>query len=93
MAIDTQAKRMSVIGLNMPVPSLLPEPDNSISNFDRQHLLWLYSGISIAEIIRKVIEFVVRLNSRTLSIVLHSRTISVKLFNRAITVLSDWEQI
>ena len=85
--IDTQAKRMSVIGLNMPVPSLLPEPDGTISDADRQHLLWLYSGIAIAEIVRKVIEFVVYLFDRTVATQLYARIVTVNLFPRMIKTL------
>lgn len=87
MAIDTKGKRMSVIGLNLPVPSLLPEPDGEIASADRQHLLWLYSGIAIAEVIRKVIEFVVYLHNRTVATQLYARVITVNLFPRTIKAL------
>ena len=48
MAIDTKNKRMSVIGLALPVPSMLPDSDGTIAIADRLHLLWLYSGIAAA---------------------------------------------
>jgi len=46
MAVDTKNKRMSVIGLALPVPSMLPDSDGTIGVSDRLHLLWLYSGIA-----------------------------------------------
>lgn len=46
MAVDTANKRYSVIGLGIPVPSLLPVPDGSITDEDKLHLIYLYSGIS-----------------------------------------------
>jgi hypothetical protein len=46
MAIDTRAKRSSVIGVGLPVPSLLPTVDGTIAASDRQWLAWLYSGIA-----------------------------------------------
>ena len=91
MAVDTRNKRMSMIGLGIPVPSVLPDPDGTISSSDRAQFLWLYSGIAIAPIVRKIIEFVVYLHKRTVTTILNSRTIGAKLYNRAITVLSDWE--
>ena len=48
MAVDSQAKRMSCIGLGLAVPSLLPVADSSVSAPDRLHLCWLYSGIAAA---------------------------------------------
>jgi hypothetical protein len=46
MAIDTRAKRSSVIGVGLPVPSTLPDTDGTIAAIDRQWLAWLYSGIA-----------------------------------------------
>lgn len=47
MAVDTAAKRYSLVGLAAPVPSLLPIPDGTVEAADRAHLLWLYSGIAL----------------------------------------------
>ena len=47
MAIDTAAKRYSMIGFGSPVPRLLPIPDGTIGNADRAMLLYLYHGISL----------------------------------------------
>ena len=43
MAIDSKAKRISCIGIGLPVPSLLPVANSSISAEDRMHLSWLYA--------------------------------------------------
>ncbi len=67
MAIDSQSTRMSIIGLNVPMPSLFPSPDGVISNFDRAHLLWLYSGTAIFRI-RKAVESTVYLYDRTIGV-------------------------
>lgn len=45
MSVDTRNKRMSLIGIGSPVPSVLPNPDGTIGATDRAHLLWLYAGI------------------------------------------------
>lgn len=43
MAVDTEAKRVSM--LNFSAGDLLPEPAASLSQADRQQLLDLYGGI------------------------------------------------
>jgi hypothetical protein len=43
MAVDTEAKRMSLLGFGGE--DLLPIPDGSIDQADRQTLLGLYGGI------------------------------------------------
>jgi hypothetical protein len=45
MAVDTKAKRMSADNFCNPFDYVLPIPDGSIDQADRQHLLGLYSGI------------------------------------------------
>lgn len=47
MAVDTRNKRMSLLGLGLPVPSVLPNPDGAFGAADRAQLLWLYSGIAL----------------------------------------------
>jgi len=37
---------MSMMGLALPVPRVLPHPDGTIASADMMHLLFLYSGIS-----------------------------------------------
>ncbi len=45
MAFDTINERFGIIGLALPVPSVLPFPDGSLdSAADRRQLLWLYPG-------------------------------------------------
>ena len=48
MAIDSVAKRASAILPGMPRP-ILPIPDGTIAQGDRQAAAWLYSGILAAE--------------------------------------------
>lgn len=47
MAIDTAPKRLSIMdmGGDSTMPGI-PKPDGTIVQADRQHLLWLYSGIA-----------------------------------------------
>lgn len=46
MALDTAAKRFSMMGFNNPIYKIVI-PDGSIDQGDRQTYLDLYSGISI----------------------------------------------
>jgi len=55
MAVDTRDKRMSLIGLALPVPRVLPNPDNSITAPDRAMLLFLYYMTLAAPVIPVVI--------------------------------------
>jgi hypothetical protein len=48
MAVDTAAKRYSLIGLASPAPRLLPIPDGAIEATGRAMLLFLYAGITLA---------------------------------------------
>lgn len=45
MAVDTAAKRMSLVGYGMPFRLALPAPDGTLDQGDRQHLAGLYCGI------------------------------------------------
>lgn len=46
MALDTALKRQSAIHHGCPWRGLLPIPDGTVDQVDRQVLAWLYSGIS-----------------------------------------------
>ena len=46
MAIDTRDKRQSVIGVCLPVPTLLPTADSDVDEFDRRNLVWLYQALA-----------------------------------------------
>ena len=48
MAIDSKAKRFSMMGLGSPSSRTLPPPDGSINAADRAHFLGLYSGIALS---------------------------------------------
>lgn len=45
MALDTQDKRLSAIHLGSPWRGMLPLPDATLSQADRQHVMCLYRGI------------------------------------------------
>lgn len=45
MAIDTATKRASAINVGMPALRLLPIPDGTVGQADRQHVALLYGGI------------------------------------------------
>ncbi len=46
MAVDTRNKRMSFIGLNIPVPDVMPDPDGAFNSAnDRAMFIWLYFGL------------------------------------------------
>ena len=48
MPVDTRDKRNSAIYLTQPWRSMIPNPDATVSQPDRQHVPWLYSGITAA---------------------------------------------
>jgi len=60
MAVDSKAKRMSCIGVGLPVPSLLPVADSSVSAADRLHLSWLYAGIE-AQVGKLIVSAIVKI--------------------------------
>ena len=45
MAVDTRSKRASSVGMLMSFILAPPAPDGTISQGDRQHTAWTYSGI------------------------------------------------
>ena len=47
--LDTEPKRRSAMGLDLPWPMALPLPDGTIEQRDRQHLSSLYGGIAITD--------------------------------------------
>lgn len=50
MAVDTAAKRFSLIGFGSPVPRMLPIADGTLSAADRAMLLYLYHGLSLGAV-------------------------------------------
>lgn len=48
MPIDTAAKRLSIMDFGDETAPGIPVPDGAITAPDREHFLWLYSGISLA---------------------------------------------
>jgi hypothetical protein len=49
MAIDTLSKRVSALRQTLPIP------DGTMSQGDRQHVLWQYSGILAIELILYIV--------------------------------------
>lgn len=75
MAVDSAAKRKSVLGVIVP--------DSSISQFDRQTMLEVYGGIAAAELVSKsetitVTAIVYKTQSATVD-VYKTQTATVKL--------------
>ncbi|KKM96464.1 hypothetical protein LCGC14_1177850 [marine sediment metagenome] len=49
MALDSVSDRYSALNMGMPLLIILPEPDGSVTEVDRVHLLRLYGGIDLDE--------------------------------------------
>lgn len=69
MAIDTRNDRMSLIGLGLPAPMVLPNPNGGITKQDRYMLLRLYAFESPAVVVSGGVSFpsrpaIVRLKQR-----------------------------
>src|SRR3990167_6218300 len=45
MAVDTRSRRACVLGVANPIILTLPEPAGAISQAERQHVAFCYSGI------------------------------------------------
>ena len=56
MAIDTAAKRSSALDHEEPWQFGIPFPDGTISQADRQHLAFCYSGITVVEVITEELD-------------------------------------
>ena len=56
MAITTKANRFSMLSFGDADGALLPDPDaNGIEAEDRAHLIWLYGGIALGELVAVVV--------------------------------------
>lgn len=62
MAIDTAAKRASVMHIALPAWSVLPIPDASVGDGDKLHLLRLYAGIALGELVSVVTQTRIRVS-------------------------------
>lgn len=49
MAVDTRNKRASAISTTLPWRGLLPAPDGTIDEYDRQQVAFVYAGILAGE--------------------------------------------
>lgn len=47
MAVDTAAKRFSMMGFGSPIPAMLPVPSGTVGASPRADLLFLYFGLSL----------------------------------------------
>lgn len=47
MAIDTAARRFSMLDFDLPFQPGMTPPDNAVIAADRASLLWLYEGIAL----------------------------------------------
>ena len=45
MAVDSETKRRSVLGMGIPALMILPVADGEIINLDRKHVTAIYAGI------------------------------------------------
>lgn len=48
MAIDTETKRRSVLGMTIIPLLVAPVPDGTVANVDREHVVGIYAGIAPA---------------------------------------------
>ena len=58
MAVDTRNKRFSMMEFDSPISEMMPNPDGTITNLDRQMFLGKYLGIAFNN---PTITFVLRL--------------------------------
>lgn len=47
MSVDTRSKRASAISALRPFALTLPDPSSGISQGDRYHICWAYTGIGV----------------------------------------------
>jgi hypothetical protein len=83
MAVNTRDRRMSMIGIGQPVPSVLPNPDGTIGTQDRAMFIWLYHGIAL-QAVAAVIALI--LLARSTSLTLESRSLSLTLPSRSLSL-------
>ena len=55
MAIDTAAKRFSMMGFGAKFPMSVLVPSGSVSVADRADLIWCYAGIALGEAVEVVV--------------------------------------
>jgi len=75
MAIDTENKRRSVLGIWGGV-RVLPVPDGTVGVRDRKHL-WLYRSLTVvSSLFQKFIPFVVLVKKTPVEVMVIKRTVS-----------------
>ncbi len=78
--LDTREKRSSGIMISLPWRGLSPLSDGSVDQTDRQHILYMYSGISFSDIlVSKILNIIlVKGQSETILIKGQSEIILIK---------------
>lgn len=51
MAVDTETKRRSVLGMTVMSLIVAPLADGTIANVDREHITSIYAGIAPGEVV------------------------------------------
>lgn len=51
MALDTAAKRFSLMGFGVPIPQMVIVPDATVAASDRADLVMLYSGLALSALV------------------------------------------
>ena len=82
MAIDTKTKRLSIMNLGCPWRGLLPEPDGTIDQADRQQFLYLYGGITSFIVASAIINYEVQ------SFLIQSQAIINMIVNQQLDALA-----
>lgn len=83
MVIDTRDKRAAAIGVFSPVPSVLPNPDGTIGNFDRFQVAYSYRMTVLAPAAEQLTaharDISLTAQLRNLGFTAHARDISLTL--------------
>lgn len=90
--MNTRSKRASSVGMLLGFCVLAPPaPDSTLSQGDRQHIVWSYSGIAAAgvTVAESVVELTVPAESRTITVSAESRTFTVAAEGRTISVQDE----
>lgn len=89
MAIDTRSKRASAVQVIAPWQLAPVLPDGTIGQLDRQHCVWVYSGILATVVV--VVPIALTLNPRSESLTLSARSETLTLNSRSETLTLESE--
>lgn len=82
--MNTRSKRASSVGFWKPYVMALPLPDGTISQGDRQHSAWDYSGILAAIPVPPIPPIVVIPTQRLYSVPFEDRVLGIPLEDRVL---------